>query len=44
MCDFPHHGHGVREVGGSDPGRGIIVGGVFHPIRQLTRFTPPNMS
>ena len=31
------HGHDVWEVGGSNPGRGTIVGGVFHPTRQLAR-------
>ena len=31
-------GHAVREVGGSNPGRGIIVGRVFHPTKQPVRF------
>ena len=39
--DFLTHGRAVREVAGSNPGRGTIVGGVFHPIRQLTRFSRP---
>jgi len=30
-------------VGGSNPSRGITLGGVFHPTRQLARFSPPNM-
>jgi len=34
----------VRGVGGSNLGHGIIVGGVFHPIRQLAKFSPLNMS
>ena len=40
--DFLTHGHAVWEVGGSNPSRGNIVG-VFHPTRQLARFSPPNM-
>ena len=43
MWDFLTIGHTVREVGGPNPGRGTVVGGVYHPIRQLVRFTPPNM-
>ena len=31
--DFLTRGHAVREVGGLNPGRGTIVGGVFHPTR-----------
>ena len=42
--DFLICGHGVREVAGSNPGRGTIVGGVFNPTRQLARFSPPNKS
>ena len=37
------YGHSVREVAGSCLGRGTIAGGVFHPTRQLARFSPPNM-
>ena len=37
------YGHSVREVAGSSLGRGTRVGGVFHPARQLARFSPPNM-
>jgi len=33
----------VREVGSSNPGRGIIVGKDFHPTRQLARLSPANM-
>ena len=36
--------HAMREVGGSNPGRGTIVGGVFHPTGQLAKFSPTNMS
>jgi len=32
----------VLEITGSLLGRGTIVG-VFHPARQLARFSPPNM-
>jgi len=40
---FTHgYGHVVREVGGSNPGRGTIVGGVFHSTRQLARFSALN--
>jgi len=39
---FLIHRHGVMEVGGSNPGCGTIVG-VFHPTRQLVRFSLPNM-
>ena len=35
--------HSVQEVGGSHLIRGTIVGGAFHPARQLTRFSLPNM-
>ena len=31
--------YGVREVGSSIPGRGNIVGWVFHPTRWLARFS-----
>ena len=42
---FTHgYDHAGREVGGSNPGRGTIVGGGFHPTKQLARFSPPNMS
>ena len=41
--DFLTHGHAVREVGGSNPGCGTIVGGDFHPPSQLGRFSLPNM-
>jgi hypothetical protein len=37
------YGHAVREVGGSNPCCDTIVGGVFHPTRQLARFSAPNM-
>ena len=37
------YGYSVRKVACSRLGRGTIVGGVFHPARQLTRFSPPNM-
>jgi len=38
------YGHAMREVAGSNPGRGIIRGErVFHPTRQLRRFSAPNM-
>ena len=33
----------MPEVAGSRLGRGAIVGGVFHPARQLARFSLPNM-
>jgi len=36
--------HAVWQVGGSYRGRVTIVGGVFHPTRQLARFSPPSMS
>ena len=40
---FTHgYGHAVWEVGGSNPSHGTIVG-VFHPTRQLVRFSSPNM-
>jgi len=42
--DFLTRGRCVWEVGGSNPGRGTIVGGVFNPSWQLARFSPPNMS
>jgi len=35
VLDFLTHGHDRREVGGSNPGRGTIVGGIFHPTREL---------
>jgi len=35
--------HPVPEVGGSNPGRGTMVGGGFHPASILARFSPPNM-
>ena len=35
--------HAMWEAGGSNPGCGIIVGEVFLPTRQLTRFSPSNM-
>ena len=41
--DFLTHGHAVRGVRGSNPGRDTIAGGVFHPTRQLAKFSPPNM-
>ena len=37
------YGHSVREVTGSHLGHGTIVGGVFHPTRQLARFSPSNL-
>ena len=40
--DFCTRGHAVREVGGSNPGRGTVRG-VFHLTRQLARFSPPSM-
>ena len=33
--DFLTRGHAVREVGGSNPGRGTIAGGVFHPTGKI---------
>jgi len=33
----------VWEVTGSGLGCGTIVGGVFHPSRQLAKFSPLNM-
>jgi len=42
--DFIYHDHVVREVGGSNPGRGAIVEGRgVHPTRQLAKFSLPNM-
>jgi len=41
--DFLTHGHAVPVVGGSNPGRGTIVGGGFYLTRQLAIFSPPNM-
>jgi len=43
VWDFLTHGHAVLEVGGSNPISGTILGGVFHPTRQLARFSQPNM-
>ncbi|KAK2149731.1 hypothetical protein LSH36_439g02012 [Paralvinella palmiformis] len=43
-CDFLTRGHALREVGGSNPGRGTVVGAAFHPVRQLARFSPPSIS
>ena len=40
---FLTHGDAMWEVGGSNPDRGTIAGGVFHPTGQLARFSPPNM-
>ena len=41
---FTHgYGHSVREVAGSRLGRDTKLGGVFHPARQLARFSPPNI-
>ena len=37
------YGHSMRGVAGSPLGRNITVGGIFHPARQLARFSPPNM-
>jgi len=37
------YGHSVWEVADSCLGCGTIVGGVFHPARQLARFSPLNM-
>ena len=37
------YGHYVREVGGSRLDNCTIVGGVFHPTRQLARISPPKM-
>jgi len=37
------YGHAVQEIGGSNPSCDNIVG-VFHPTKQLARFSPPNMS
>ena len=34
--------HSVLEVEGLNLSCGTIVGGVFHPTRQLARFSPPN--
>ena len=33
----------MSEVAGLRFGRGTIVGGDFHPDRELARFSPPNM-
>jgi len=33
----------MAKVASSPIGRDTIVGGVLHPARQLTRFSPPNM-
>jgi len=41
--DFLTNGHAVLEVGGSNPRRGTILGGAFHPTKQLAKFSPPNM-
>jgi len=30
-------------AGSTNPGRGTIDGGVFHPTSQVLRFSPPNM-
>ena len=43
VWDFFTCGNDVREVGGYNPGRDAIIGGNFHPTRQLARFSPPNM-
>jgi len=41
---FTHgYGHAVPEVGGLNPSHGTIFGGVFHPSRQLARFSQRNM-
>jgi len=37
------HGHAMQQVGDSNPGRSTIVGGIFHPTKQLVRISPPNM-
>ena len=34
------YAHSVREVAGLRLGRGTMVGGVFHPARQLARISP----
>ena len=39
VWDFLTQGHAVRE----NPGRDTMVGGVFHPTRQLARFSQPNI-
>ena len=40
---FLTHGRAVWEDGGSNPGYGTIVGGIFHPIGRLAKFSQPNM-
>ena len=42
VWDFLTHGHAVREVGGYNPGCAIRVW-IFHPTRQLARFSSPTM-
>jgi hypothetical protein len=43
LCKMQRWSLGVREVVSSNPGRGTIVRGVFHPVRKLARFSLPNM-
>ena len=43
MASWVTRGHTVRQVGGSNPDRGTIVG-VFHRTRQPERFSSLNMS
>ena len=43
MWDFLIRGHDVTEVGCSNPGRGTILGGVFHQAWKLAMFSIPNM-
>ena len=38
-----NHGDSVREVGGSNPGRSTIIGGVFRPTKHLAMLSIPNM-
>ena len=32
------------NTGGPNPGCSTIVGGIFHPTKQLAMFSPPNIS
>ena len=37
------YSHSVQEIQGSNPSSGTMVGGIFHPARQLARFSQPIM-
>ena len=41
--DFIAHSQAIREVGGSNPGCGTIVGWVLHSKRQPVKISPTNM-